>query len=175
MQRTRVRQEIQDGKLSLSPNSAYSFTQAFVDLQKRALTVHHSTAHLGLRPFACPHEQCDNTYGHKHLLQRHIAARHREPSFDEPVLPKFLATSTVEEPMGGGLLTGMHALQKMANKALACPCTSAELEGERCRQRFGRVYDVKRHVRKIHGLELSEGEVRLLLGDAEAGDSQVPI
>jgi general transcription factor IIIA len=151
-----VRQEVQDCKHSLSSSSAQSSTHAFPDIQKRALTVHHSTAHLGLRPFACPHEQCDNTYGHKHLLQRHIAARHREPSFDEPVLP-----------------TGMHALQKMANKALACPCASAELEGERCRQRFGRVYDVKRHVRKIHGLELSESEVRLLLGDAEAGDNQV--
>jgi hypothetical protein len=69
-------------------------------------------------------------------------------------------------------LTGMHALQKMVNKALACPCTSVELgnEGERCQQRFGRVYDVKRHVRKVHGLELSESEVRLMLGDVESGD-----
>ena len=138
--------------------------------------MHHSTAHLGLRPFACPHVECGNTYGHKHLLQRHIAARHREsslvPDSTGPVadLPKFLAVPTTKvEPTGGSLLTGMHALQKMANKALACPCASVEIghETERCQQRFGRVYDVKRHVRKVHGLELSESEVRLMLGDAE--------
>jgi hypothetical protein len=87
-------------------------------------------------------------------------------------LPKFLVQPPKPEPSGGSLLTGMHALQKMANKALACPCTSVELgnEGERCQQRFGRVYDVKRHVRKVHGLELCESEVRLMLGDVESGD-----
>lgn len=84
-------------------------------------------------------------------------------------LPKFLAKP---EPSSGSISTGMHALQKMANKALACPCASVELgnEGGRCQQRFGRVYDVKRHVRKVHGLELSESEVRLMLGDAEDGE-----
>jgi hypothetical protein len=66
----------------------------------------------------------------------------------------------------------MHALQRMANKALACPCASIETEGERCRQRFGRVYDVKRHVKKAHGLELSESEMRVLLADMDNGGTQ---
>jgi hypothetical protein len=67
----------------------------------------------------------------------------------------------------------MHTLQKMAKKALACPCASAEVEGEKCKHRFGRVYDLQRHVKKTHDLDLSESEMMLLIADP-GGEEQHP-
>lgn len=161
---------------------------------KRALAVHHSTAHLGLRPFACPHTECDNTYGHKHLLQRHIAARHRElgppeqPESETKILPTESSSMDPQTPKKtsdqtetkhhAGLLTGMHALQKIAHKPLSCPCdlikdesnhpSSQPTHQRSCPRRFSRVYDVQRHLAKDHHLELSEDETRLMLSDATA-------
>lgn len=67
----------------------------------------------------------------------------------------------------------------MAKKPLQCPLHAVEGElqaylsgsgeGKRCRHRSARIYDVQRHVRKVHGMELGEEEVRVLLRDADAG------
>lgn len=137
-------------------------------LQKRALTVHHQTAHLNLRPFACPHTGCDRTYGHKHLLQRHISARHRSGSHDG--LNSLVATQPSDAALPEdqvNLLTGMHNLTTalLEKKPLLCPHESVD-SFSRCRHRFGRLYDLRRHIKKHHGLDVNEEEVRVMLKDA---------
>ena len=44
----------------------------------------------------------------------------------------------------------------------------AEEDGEECDGRFWRVYDVRRHIRVKHDLELGDREVRRLLVRAKA-------
>lgn len=135
------------------------------------MTVHHQTAHLNLRPFICPHAGCDKTYGHKHLLQRHISARHRSGSSNtstalQPTQPsaEIIPADTVN------LLTGMHHVETalLEKKPLLCPSESVD-SFSRCRHRFGRLYDLRRHIKKHHGLDVNEEEVRVMLKDANKG------
>lgn len=76
------------------------------------------------------------------------------------------------------LLSGMHYLQNLAKKPLQCPLQSVAIEiqadaggnassSQRCLHRSARVYDVQRHIRKVHGLNFDEEEVRVLLRDAQ--------
>lgn len=143
-----------------------SLTDIGLHNQKRALTVHHQTAHLNLRPFACPHAGCDKTYGHKHLLQRHISARHRSGSHGAQPLIETQPDPAVPEDQVN-LLTGMHVIETamLEKKPLLCPSESVD-SFSRCRHRFGRIYDLRRHIRKHHGLDVNEEEVRVMLKDA---------
>jgi general transcription factor IIIA len=47
-----------------------------MQLQKKALAIHISVTHLGRRDYVCPHENCKQAYGYKHLLERHLAKVH---------------------------------------------------------------------------------------------------
>lgn len=66
----------------------------------------------------------------------------------------------------------------MANKRFGCPAHKViQVEFERinpCHLRFWRVYDVKRHLKADHGLDLEDVEVRTLLEDGleEHGDER---
>ncbi len=169
----------------------HPLTPVSTPLQKRALSVHHSTAHLGLRPFACPVTDCGARYGHKHLLQRHTAARHAVELAHPRPLP-----AHAPEPSTAELLSGMYQLTPamLAKRPLQCPCDSVaveagsegeSIEGEagkgaagaetpRCRYRFGRLYDLQRHAKRLHGLELTERELRVLLKQRDqAGKSGI--
>jgi hypothetical protein len=57
----------------------------------------------------------------------------------------------------------------MTQKRFGCPANkvvNVELElVNPCHLRFWRVYDVKRHLKADHGLDLDDAEVRHLLGD----------
>ena len=57
----------------------------------------------------------------------------------------------------------------MTDKRFGCPASKVvQVEFERvnpCHLRFWRVYDVKRHLKADHGLDLEDAEVRHLLGD----------
>ncbi|KAG6920025.1 hypothetical protein DXG01_010093 [Tephrocybe rancida] len=50
---------------------------------KKALDTHTNVTHLGRRDHVCPHDSCGQTYGYKHLLQRHLAKAHNTTSADE--------------------------------------------------------------------------------------------
>lgn len=135
------------------------------------MTVHHQTAHLNLRPFICPHAGCDKTYGHKHLLQRHISARHRSgSSTTATALQPTQPTSDAVPADAVDLLTGMHQVETalLEKKPLLCPSESVD-SFSRCRHRFGRLYDLRRHIKKHHGLDVNEEEVRVMLKDANKG------
>lgn len=53
----------------------------------------------------------------------------------------------------------------LEKKPLLCPSESVD-SFSRCRHRFGRLYDLRRHIKKHHGLDVNEEEVRVMLKDA---------
>lgn len=65
------------------------------------------------------------------------------------------------------LLTGLHHIDTalLEKRPLLCPCESVDAFS-RCRHRFGRLYDLRRHIKKQHGLDVTEEEVRVMLKDA---------
>jgi hypothetical protein len=64
----------------------------------------------------------------------------------------------------------------MTDKRFGCPAHKVvQVEFERvnpCHLRFWRVYDVKRHLKADHGLDLEDREVRTLLGDGFDGQEE---
>lgn len=79
--------------------------------------------------------------------------------------PKTFAPYIVED--SAGQLTG----NVMANKRYGCPSSHvirSEMEGQtRCCLRFWRVYDVRRHLKADHDLDLEDAELRQLLDNLE--------
>ncbi|KAG6879163.1 hypothetical protein C0992_004696 [Termitomyces sp. T32_za158] len=51
---------------------------------KKALNTHTQITHLGRRDYVCPQAGCGQTYGYKHLLQRHLAKAHHTSDEDTP-------------------------------------------------------------------------------------------
>lgn len=132
--------------------------------QAYALKTHHKVVHLKIRSHICPVEGCGQAYAHLANLKQHIAAHDRAVA--PPQAPD--TTTTVDED-SAGMLTG----NVMALKRYGCPISrvvTSELELEtRCCLRFWRVYDVRRHLKADHGLDLEDAELRELLKDVESG------
>jgi len=93
-------------------------------------------------------------------LNQHLKAHNRAAS------PIATFTPHTEEAR---FLTG----DVMTDKRFGCPAHKViQVEFERinpCHLRFWRVYDVKRHLKADHGLDLEDLEVRTLLGDGFEG------
>lgn len=142
-------------------------------MQAYALKTHHRVAHLKIRSFACTFEGCGKTYAHMSNLNQHIAAHNRA---EEAPLVQATAAAVAVTPVpvtqenDTALLTG----NVMAIKRYGCPAPQViqhELEGHaRCNLRFWRVYDVRRHLKADHGLDLEDAELRQLLGDVGTAD-----
>lgn len=103
-------------------------------------------------------------------LNQHIAAHNRAEEA-APIATSGTAPATIaEDDDAAALLTG----NIMANKRYGCPASRVikhELEGrDRCNLRFWRVYDVRRHLKADHGLDLEDLELRQLLGDVDAAE-----
>lgn len=101
-------------------------------------------------------------------LNQHLKAHNRAAS---PIVSFSPQQAQTEEAR---FLTG----DVMANKRFGCPAHKViQVEFERinpCHLRFWRVYDVKRHLKADHGLDLEDVEVRTLLEDGleEHGDER---
>jgi hypothetical protein len=95
-------------------------------------------------------------------LNQHLKAHNRAAS----PIATFAPQAQVEEAR---FLTG----DVMTDKRFGCPAHKViQVEFERinpCHMRFWRVYDVKRHLKADHGLDLEDLEVRTLLGDGFEG------
>ncbi|KAJ7128998.1 hypothetical protein C8R43DRAFT_689581 [Mycena crocata] len=139
---------------------------------KKALTTHTNITHLGRRDHTCPHETCKQTFGYKHLLQRHLAKHHTtalagsESSDEERTyLPKSPAVA-----MDIDMITG-HTYAQNAHKKLeaatALQCPYPQLDGlvangdgngpvvgpsSSCEYVFSRAYDFRRHLQTAHGV-----------------------
>ncbi|KAF7315220.1 Transcriptional factor IIIa [Mycena indigotica] len=135
---------------------------------EKALTTHFNITHLGRRDFQC--STCEQTFGYKHLLQRHVAKCHTTPSEppssgdeDEEIQP------VVPPQLDIGAITGVTytrgALEKLAaTTALRCP--HPDLHGldpdlgiptsTPCEYVFSRAYDLRRHLQATHNVVLDK-------------------
>ncbi|KAG6813740.1 hypothetical protein H0H92_007692 [Tricholoma furcatifolium] len=68
---------------SVSTPSPTLRSQSIDSIQKKALETHKNVTHLGRRDHICPHDGCGQSYGYKHLLQRHLARAHNTTSADD--------------------------------------------------------------------------------------------
>lgn len=141
---------------------------------RRALAVHHQTAHLALRPYACTYDGCEHSYGHKHLLQRHIGRAHHRNEEEPSVLLATQPDADQLNVLAGSLFTSIDS-----SKTLFCPHVGSTRTGEEsddaepCQYRFTRLYDLRRHMRKIHSVSLENDELALLLRDALKAERDV--
>ncbi|KDQ50548.1 hypothetical protein JAAARDRAFT_42006 [Jaapia argillacea MUCL 33604] len=139
---------------------------------KQALTTHTNVTHLGRRDHCCPHTSCDATFGYKHLLQRHLAKKHAaSPSQsssdgDDEDREDEQGMMDIDTITGKSYLTH-HSLAK--SNTLQCPfphlpeAFSYSLGdtgiGGNCEYVFTRGYDLRRHLRGSHGVELEKDVV----------------
>ncbi|KAJ7125020.1 hypothetical protein C8R44DRAFT_782068 [Mycena epipterygia] len=140
---------------------------------KKALTTHTNITHLGRRDHACPHETCKQTFGYKHLLQRHLAKHHTAPvtaseSDDEDRNPLPAPATAMDIDMITGNTYAQNAHKKLnAAKALRCPYPDLDglvlvqhseqddtnghlVAGPTCEYVFSRAYDLRRHLQTAH-------------------------
>ena len=148
-------------------------------VQKKALNTHTNVTHLGKRDFICHYEDCKQSFGYKHLLQRHLAKVHQtqgqatdaseaEPSELDPQEPS-------EFTFDIDTITG-HAYTKHANdrlnsfKALRCPYPDIRdltgddavkflVGGHSCAYVFSRGYDLRRHLHATHDITVPKDTV----------------
>ncbi len=104
-----------------------SFTRKF------ARDKHIQTVHLDIRPFEC--RICQSSFGHKHLLKRHMENCH-EGNTNTGTVPN----SEVQEDLidASSLILGLSGLAYEAERRFGCP---------NCRSRFLRQYDLDRHLK----------------------------
>ncbi|KAK2464203.1 hypothetical protein APHAL10511_003660 [Amanita phalloides] len=139
---------------------------------KKSLVTHINVSHLGKKDFACPN--CDIRYGYKRLLQRHLTRQHGRAS-DDPT--DEMESSADEEPVQGKMdidtITGkVYAERASANPRKALQCPYPDLRGitsgvaielreasDHCNYVFTRAYDLRRHLRAVHGIEIEKVEV----------------
>jgi general transcription factor IIIA len=195
------------------------------------LTNHVTITHLGHRPFSCPEDGCQKTFGYPHVMQRHVAQKHARTS----PLP---AQEAEEEQLEGDdrhtldLLTGRHydntnhplivrgsggtgddSNRSRTNESLvqtqsrrrarktrviACPwpdafntgallgppsstnssstltptspspsairITTTVIGSRRCAFKFSRAYDLARHLRSEHSIDIEHGIVEEWVG-----------
>lgn len=152
---------------------------------RTARATHINVTHLGRRDHTCPHENCKQSYGYKHLLQRHLAKVHVSvasdsgisSSEDDGAIDLVDANPSGRSKPSGSLdidtLTGQsYAKRAHANiadsKALHCPYpdvdmlmdTSANEQeipvGLHCQYAFSRAYDLRRHLRAAHKFDCAK-------------------
>lgn len=147
-------------------------------LQKKALTTHTNVTHLGRRDHACPHEGCEQTFGYKHLLQRHLAKHHlpspspKSSDEDGNPLPQPTAPNMDIDVITGNTYA-QNAQEKLkAAKALQCPYphlndldfvrnldNDGTNDGLACDYVFSRAYDLRRHLHAVHDIVVHKESV----------------
>ncbi|KAH7335606.1 hypothetical protein B0J17DRAFT_720146 [Rhizoctonia solani] len=147
---------------------------------KKAQQDHVHVSHDGLRRFACPKNGCNKMFGYKHVMQRHLE-RHHRPKDDESTSSQ--PTSTDQEKVAEtsriiGLITGQD-YDEPSKKARAvrpriinCPWPNVFKVGKpsdnqasqipeihpQCAFKFSRAYDLRRHLRRAHRLDINADE-----------------
>ncbi|KAJ7209665.1 hypothetical protein GGX14DRAFT_452499 [Mycena pura] len=133
---------------------------------KKALTTHIKITHLGRRDFTCPRTTCGQTFGYKHLLQRHLAKHDASSEHsDEDGRPHAKpATVHIDIDAITGSTYSQTAQRKVtAVKALRCPYPNLDglailPNGEgashaaTCDYVFSRAYDLRRHLQAAHAV-----------------------
>ncbi|TCD66374.1 Strongly-conserved Zn-finger binding protein (TFIIIA) [Steccherinum ochraceum] len=156
---------------------------------KKALTNHVNVNHLGRRDFVCHHADCKRAFGYKHLLQRHLAKLHVPESYvdessegsdseDEGVaVQRKAAAFSIDDITGVSYTTQANAQVSQAEK-LQCPHPdlaafieqdAASIPGTstRCQYVFSRAYDLRRHLKSEHGLDVHKERVDVWVRQAK--------
>jgi len=128
-------------------------------------------SHLGHRNFVCDHEDCGQSFGYKHLLQRHVLKIHAEhsTSSDSDAIElsdaeSFIVLNVID------IITGRAYLDRKGGHRqplVQCPwptyfCDSGNSStstGSPCQAQFTRAYDLRRHLRAEHGEEQTKEDV----------------
>ncbi|CAE6443916.1 unnamed protein product [Rhizoctonia solani] len=151
---------------------------------KKAQQDHVRVSHEGLRTFECPNVGCDKTFGYKHVMQRHLERHHRLQDNDSTPLraTSTKQNNTTEPGRIIGLLTGQDYDELPRSpksdavyrpRLINCPWPNAfqvtkPMNGTasstsdtlaKCAFKFSRTYDLRRHLRSAHELEVSADEV----------------
>jgi len=157
---------------------------------KKALTTHTNITHLGRRDHVCPHETCKQTFGYKHLLQRHLAKRHTASSSSESsdedtttCLPTPAADKMDIDTITGNTYAQTASRKLKAAKALRCPYPHLDdlavvPAGPPCDYVFSRAYDLRRHLQSEHDVVVDKDSVDLWVRvrwPEQAGKSSVEI
>ncbi|KAJ6576864.1 hypothetical protein B0H10DRAFT_2101879 [Mycena sp. CBHHK59/15] len=131
---------------------------------KKALKTHTNVVHLGRRDHICPHEDCKQAFGYKHLLQRHVAKHHASSSASSGSWEEDAHVSMPSTSLGIDLITGnayaQNAREKLkAAKVLRCPYPHLNdvavvhehgNSSATCDYVFSRAYDLRRHLQTVH-------------------------
>jgi hypothetical protein len=147
--------------------------------QKKALSTHTNVTHLGWRDFVCHYEDCKESFGYKHLLQRHSAKVHQpqrqainaseeDPSESDPREP---SEFTFDIDAITGNTYAKHANDRLnSSKALRCPYPDIRdltgddavkllVGGRGCTYVFSRAYDLRRHFYATHDIDVPKDAV----------------
>lgn len=153
------------------------------------MTTHHNVTHLGRRDHICPQEDCDCAFGYKHLLQRHLAKVHSAHTGESDSAEvtdeedEEAPTNKTMQHMDIDTITGMSYTSKanerlMASKVLRCPyphlgalVSMTEMAGSStgtCEYVFSRAYDLRRHLRAEHDIDVEKDKVDKWVKGAKA-------
>ncbi|KAJ7647532.1 transcription factor iiia [Roridomyces roridus] len=141
---------------------------------KQALTTHNNVTHLGRRDHICPREGCGQTFGYKHLLQRHLAkhdATSSSSSDEDDAAP--------QTKMDIDTITGkQYAQRRKATHVLDCPypnwhvlgpqpssSSHAHADEPACEYVFSRAYDLRRHLQSVHDVVVDKESVSKWVDD----------
>lgn len=102
--------------------------------RKYALQKHVETVHLDIRPFEC--RICQSSFGHNHLLTRHLKSCHGEDRSDAEAEVEVQEQPDDNPADAASIIAGLSGLTYEAERPFAC---------SNCRLRFFRQYDLDRH------------------------------
>ncbi|KAI0793395.1 hypothetical protein C8Q75DRAFT_559342 [Abortiporus biennis] len=141
---------------------------------KKALMSHHKVSHLGRRDFVCPHESCKRAFGYKHILKNHLDRVHALETSDEDDFTSShsdvpdIAPATFDIDDITGVTYRDRSQQQLLDKDfLCCPYPHMDIllsasdmiiEGssKQCLYVFRRAYDLRRHLKAEHSLEVDK-------------------
>ncbi|KAI9633856.1 uncharacterized protein MKK02DRAFT_38522 [Dioszegia hungarica] len=122
------------------------------------------------KEFGCEEEDCDRILASKSSLKKHRQSVHAQASRS---VPQQFSTSATKPASGNvDILTGPVSAKSLGDtRRYGCPINRLPDAASdigvptrlHCYSRFWRVYDVRRHLKAEHGLELDDEEVRELL------------
>ncbi len=141
-------------------------------LQKKALTTHQKVNHEGRRDFVCPHETCGRAFGYKHLLQRHVTKLHApqsgSESSSEDDRDSYHEPQLAIDSITGKSYNDLAIRQVSASRKIRCPHPDmhellpewASRQGsKKCEYVFSRAYDLRRHLKSEHGVDIDKDVV----------------
>lgn len=148
-------------------------------MQEKALETHIRVTHLGKRDFVCEHDDCSQSFGYKHLLQRHQSKFHHvgislvtNPQKESSTSKTQNSDATFDIDDITGNAYAKRAEIKIKNAtALQCPfprledlteasnrTVSSPANLSPCDYVFNRSYDLRRHLKASHEVVVTKDD-----------------